>query len=66
MPKNTFIPVIPEIEPDAITQEVMELVQKSLPNSFGKLDRFTYAVTRDRALELAKLFIETRLANFGA
>jgi deoxyribodipyrimidine photolyase-related protein len=66
LPKNTFIPLIPEIEPDPITQKVMEFVQNSFPNSFGKLDRFTYAVTRDRALELAKLFIETRLANFGA
>ncbi|MBD2179056.1 cryptochrome/photolyase family protein [Pseudanabaena sp. FACHB-1998] len=66
LPKNILIPTIPEIEPDAITQEVIELVQNYLPNAFGKLEKFNYAVTRDRALELAKLFIETRLASFGA
>ncbi len=66
LPKQTIIPQIPEIKPDPITQEVIELVQKYLPNTFGKLDKFIYAVTRDRALELAQQFIETRLSRFGA
>lgn len=66
LPKNTSIPAIAEIKPDQITAEVIHLVQNYLPNAFGKLDRFIYAVTRDQALELAKLFIETRLDKFGA
>ncbi|MBD2189164.1 cryptochrome/photolyase family protein [Pseudanabaena mucicola] len=66
LPKNISIPPIPEIPPDLITQEVIDLVNNYLPHNFGKLDRFSYAVTRDQALELAKVFIETRLANFGA
>ncbi|PZO39870.1 MAG: cryptochrome/photolyase family protein [Pseudanabaena frigida] len=66
LPKRIVIPEIPETKPDPITQEVIGLVQKYLPNTFGKLDKFIYAVTRDRALELAQLFIETRLSSFGA
>ena len=66
LPKNIAIPSIPKVEPDVITQEVIALVKNYLPQAFGNLDRFDYAVTRDRALELAKLFMETRLANFGA
>ena len=66
LPKKITIPDILEIKPDRITQEVIALVQNYLPNNFGKLDKFIYAVTRDRALELARLFIEIRLANFGA
>ncbi len=66
LPKTVTIPEIDEVSLDIITQEVIALVQNYLPNAFGKLDKFIYAVTRDRALELAQLFIETRLANFGA
>jgi deoxyribodipyrimidine photolyase-related protein len=66
LPKNVFIPTIPEVKPDVITQEVIEFVKNYLPDNFGRLDQFGYAVTRDRALELAQAFIETRLANFGA
>ncbi len=66
LPKKVVIPDILEIKSDRITQEVIALVQNYLPSAFGKLDKFIYAVTRDRALELAQLFIETRLANFGA
>lgn len=66
LPKQITIPEIPEIKTDPITQEVIELVQNYLPNTFGRLDKFIYAVTRDRALELAQLFVETRLSRFGA
>lgn len=66
LPKNVSIPRIPVIEPDVITQEVIELVKNYLPDNFGRLDQFGYAVTRDRTLELAQEFMTTRLANFGA
>jgi deoxyribodipyrimidine photolyase-related protein len=66
LPKNVSIPKILAVQPDVITVEVIELVKNHLPNNFGRLDQFDYAVTRDQALELAQAFIETRLANFGA
>lgn len=66
LPKKIVIPEIPEIAPDAITQEVIDLVKNYLPEAFGNLDRFGYAVTREQALNLAKLFMQSRLANFGA
>lgn len=66
LPKNVSIPAIPAITPDEITQEVMDLVNTYLPQNFGTLQHFNYAVTRDRALHLAQDFITHRLANFGA
>ena len=66
LPKKMAIPEIPEIAIDEITQEVIDFVKGYLPDAFGKLDKFGYAVTRDQALDLANLFIESRLANFGA
>lgn len=66
LPKKIVIPEIPAISPDEITQEVIDLVKNYLPDAFGHLDRFGYAVTRSQALDLAKLFMQSRLANFGA
>lgn len=66
LPKNISIPQIPIIEPDVITQEVIQLVKNYLPDNFGRLEQFGFAVTRDHALNLAQTFITTRLANFGA
>ncbi len=65
LPKNMMIPQVPGIEPDAITQEVIQLVQNYLPNNFGKLEQFRFAVTRHQALALAQTFMSSRLANFG-
>lgn len=66
LPKKISIPAIPSIPPDRITLEVIDLIRQYLPNNFGSLDRFGYAVTREQALELAQLFIKTRLDSFGA
>jgi deoxyribodipyrimidine photolyase-related protein len=66
LPKKVSIPAIPATAPDQITQEVIDLVNTYLPNNFGELQHFNYAVTRDRALHLAQDFIANRLANFGA
>lgn len=66
LPKNITIPPIPVVNTDAITQEVIDLVQQFLPHTFGKLDQFNYGVTRSQALILLKDFIDRRLGNFGS
>jgi deoxyribodipyrimidine photolyase-related protein len=66
LPKNIPIPPISSFSIDEITQEVINLICEYLPQNFGKLDRFIYAVDRDRALVLAQQFIQERLANFGS
>ncbi len=53
------------LEPDAITQDVMQLVDTNFADHFGDLEPFYYAVTRHDALEALDLFIENRLESFG-
>ena len=52
--------------PDAITLEVMALVDRMLPEAPGQLDEFAWPVTRDQALQALEAFITERLPNFGA
>jgi len=65
LPKNYSVPEIPVIEPDDITQEVIEMVEDYFPDNFGKLDHFPYAVTRSDALKMLEQFIDERLDEFG-
>lgn len=65
LPEDIEIPEITAFEPDAITREVMNLVEETFPNHFGRLDNFRYAVTREQALQLLDEFIEQRLDRFG-
>ncbi len=51
--------------PDAITQEVISLVENRLPNLPGSTELFHWPVTRDAAKRALRDFIEHRLANFG-
>lgn len=51
--------------PDAITQEVIELVSERFDHHFGDLEPFHYAVTREGALDALELFINERLILFG-
>lgn len=51
--------------PDAVTREVMDLVETQFPDHFGDLEPFPYAVTRAGAVAALKLFITERLAQFG-
>jgi deoxyribodipyrimidine photolyase-related protein len=51
--------------PDAITQAVMDTVEARFVKHPGKLDRFTYPVTREQALAALDDFIQHRLADFG-
>jgi deoxyribodipyrimidine photolyase-related protein len=51
--------------PDALTREVMKVVQARFSDHFGDLEPFHYAVTRKGALAALDDFIKARLANFG-
>ena len=50
---------------DPITQEVLELVAREFDDHFGDLEPFSFAVTREAALEVLDRFVEDRLARFG-
>lgn len=65
LPKEITLPEIEKIEPDAVTREVMEMIESCFPDSFGSLDHFSYAVTRNQALKLLDQFIQERLDLFG-
>ncbi|MCC5905804.1 MAG: cryptochrome/photolyase family protein [Balneolaceae bacterium] len=65
IPSDLPVPGIPAIEPDDITQEVMEMVEEYFPDHFGNLNHFSYAVNRKQALELLNRFVEERLNEFG-
>lgn len=62
---NQSIPGILTFEPDAITKEVMEMVEEYFPNSFGSTEDFNYAINREGALKMLDQFIEERLDLFG-
>jgi len=52
-------------EPDAITRDVMALVQKRFASHPGTLDSFAWPVTRAQALQALARFIQERLPLFG-
>ena len=53
------------VPPDAMTQEVLTLVETHFSDHFGDLLPFHFAVTRDQALEALDAFISKRLSLFG-
>lgn len=55
----------PAFSPDAVTQEVMALVQERFAQHPGTLDVFAWPVTRDQALDLLQHFIAEKLPLFG-
>ena len=61
----TDVPPIPRFEPDAVTTEVLELVQARFPGHPGRLEGFAEAVTPEQAREALADFIRHRLPRFG-
>ncbi len=51
--------------PNAITREVIELVNTRFADHPGTLDHFGWPVTREHALQVLASFIAQRLPNFG-
>lgn len=56
----------PRVEPDAVTAEVLDLVEARFGAAFGRLRPFWFAVDRAGAEAALAHFIAHRLAEFGA
>jgi len=59
------LPPVPRFEPDAVTREVLELVETRWPDHPGSLDDFAEALTPEHARDALEDFIEHRLPTFG-
>ncbi len=59
------IPPPPRFQPDAITAEVLALVEREFPDSPGRLAGFDWPVTRAEALASLDDFVGHRLRLFG-
>lgn len=51
--------------PDAITQDVLALIERHFPKNPGRLDGFAWATTRADALAQQAQFLDHALADFG-
>lgn len=58
-------PARPRFAPDAVTQEVITLVENRFGDHFGSLEHFDWPVTRAQAQDAAAAFLAERLAKFG-
>jgi deoxyribodipyrimidine photolyase-related protein len=59
------LPPRSRFEPDALTREVIQLVNTRFEQHPGTLDSFAWAVTREQALAALHSFITERLPHFG-
>ena len=59
------VPPPTSFAPDAITTEVLALVETRCADHFGQVAGFDFAVTRDQALHVLNQFISERLPLFG-
>ena len=59
------VPPPARFEPDAVTREVIALVESRFANHPGQLDSFAWPVTREQALASLRRFIAQRLPLFG-
>ncbi len=60
-----LIPLPARFEPDAITREVLALVEHRCAQHPGSLASFAWPVTREQAREALQVFIAHRLPQFG-
>jgi deoxyribodipyrimidine photolyase-related protein len=66
LPNNVTVPMRKRFVADAITNEVLALVEARFVDHFGDLRPFEWAVTRNGALQALDHFIADALPNFGA
>jgi deoxyribodipyrimidine photolyase-related protein len=59
------VPERSRFAPDAITQNVIDLVNTRFKHHPGSLDSFAWGLTREQALQVLATFIEQRLPLFG-
>ena len=62
---DLFFPTPPRFEPDAITRQVLDLVESRFSRNFGRLRPFWFATTRAQALQALDHFIARALPYFG-
>ena len=65
LPKGHELPPRLRATPDAITQEVMGLVETHFGNHFGRLNNFAWPVTRAEAQAHLTHFLDVCLPQFG-
>ena len=65
LPANVRPPTRLRFPPDEITQDVIALTERRLPDNFGSLDAFGWPVTRADALQALDHFIRDELPLFG-
>ena len=59
------VPARVRFEPDAITREVIALVEQRFASHPGELDSFAWPLTRAQALQALQAFVSERLPLFG-
>jgi deoxyribodipyrimidine photolyase-related protein len=59
------VPPRSRFEPDALTREVIDLVEQRFAQHPGRLDSFAWPVTRAQALQALQDFVQQRLPRFG-
>ncbi|KQY12445.1 deoxyribodipyrimidine photolyase [Rhizobium sp. Root73] len=62
---DLFRPKHPGFAPDALTRDVLDLVESAFPGNMGSTAHFSFAVTRADAEKAADAFIRDFLPNFG-
>lgn len=62
---DMFRPKHPVFQPDAITTEVLDLVERTFAGNMGSTKNFGFAVTRADAETASEAFIRDFLPNFG-
>jgi deoxyribodipyrimidine photolyase-related protein len=60
-----FVPACAGFAPDAITRDVIALVERRFGDHPGRLERFDWPVTRAAALQALEDFVQHRLRDFG-
>ncbi len=65
LPAGLVPPEPPRFAPDAITREVIAMVEDRFPDHFGTTHRFAWPVTRRDALVALDRFVAERLPLFG-
>ncbi|MEN9873200.1 MAG: hypothetical protein RL186_97 [Pseudomonadota bacterium] len=62
---DLFMPQPLRFEPDPLTEEVLNLVEKRFPDHFGDLRPFWFGVTQEAAQAALAHFIQVALPQFG-
>ncbi|MGP1255743.1 MAG: cryptochrome/photolyase family protein [Kiloniellales bacterium] len=65
LPEEVAPPDVLQVKPDAITREVLDLVEARFADHFGDLQPFWFAVTAEEAERVFEDFVQERLPQFG-